>query len=169
MASSLNVRITGSIVNAYFICPRKAWLMSRQISPDEDYLYLHLGRLIQEQAYSREKKEVHLDHLCIDVIKKEGETLVIGEVKKSSRGKGAARMQLVFYLYELRSMGIEAKGKLLFPEERKGEEIILDEKWALKIEKVKQEIGSLVQQLLPPPPCWSSYCSKCAYAELCWA
>lgn len=50
------VIIVGSLVQAYSICPRQAWLMSRQITPDEDNVYLQLGRLIQSQAYSRERK-----------------------------------------------------------------------------------------------------------------
>jgi len=165
----LTPRVVGSIVNAYIICPRKAWLMSRQIFPDEDYVYLHLGRLIQEQSYSREKKEIHLEHLRIDLVRKERETLVIAEVKKSSRGKEAARMQLAFYLYELKAMGIEAKGELLFPEERRREEMTLDEKWEKKIEETKEKIEDLIQQELPPPPKYSSYCNKCAYGEFCWA
>lgn len=161
--------VVGSVVNAYIICPRKAWLMSRQICPDEDNTYLHLGRLIQNQSYGRERKEVRLEHLCLDLIRREEETLVVAEVKKSSRAREAARMQLAFYLYELEQMGIEARGELLFPEERRREQLVLDEKLARRVEEVKSCIVNLVLQEQAPPPKRTSFCNKCAYAEFCWA
>ena len=49
-------RVTGSLVQAYTVCPRQAWLASRKICPDEDNVYLALGRLIDQQSYEREKK-----------------------------------------------------------------------------------------------------------------
>ncbi len=53
----IEIRITGSMVQAYTVCPRQAWLTSRQICPDEDNVYLALGRLIDQQSYGREKKK----------------------------------------------------------------------------------------------------------------
>lgn len=44
-----DIRITGSLVQAYTVCPRQAWLASRQICPDEDNVYLALDRLIDQQ------------------------------------------------------------------------------------------------------------------------
>jgi CRISPR-associated exonuclease Cas4 len=162
--------IVGSLVQAYSICPRQAWLMSRQVTPDEDNVYLQLGRLIQSQAYSRERKELHLGHLALDLIKREGKTLVVAEVKKSSRASGAARLQLGFYLYELKKMGIEAEGELLFPEERYREAIILDENLEKEIEELKKKIWALIYQPLPPhPEKRGRFCGKCAYNEFCWA
>ncbi|HBT47362.1 MAG TPA: CRISPR-associated protein Cas4 [Peptococcaceae bacterium] len=161
--------VVGSMVNAYIICPRKAWLMSRQICPDEDNTHLHLGRLIQNQSYGRERKEVRLEHLCLDLIRREEETLVVAEVKKSSRAREAARMQLAFYLYELEQMGIEARGELLFPEERRREQLVLDDKLAQQVEEIKGCIVNLVLQEQPPPPQRNVFCNKCAYAEFCWA
>lgn len=143
--------------------------MSRQICPDEDNTLLHLGRLIQNQSYGRERKEVRLEHLCLDLIRREEETLIVAEVKKSSRVREAARMQLAFYLYELEQMGIEARGELLFPEERQREQLVLDEKLSQRVEEIKGCIVSLVLQEQPPLPERNTFCNKCAYAEFCWA
>lgn len=162
-------KVIGSYVQAFFICTRQVWFMSRQVCPDEDNIFLQIGRLIQKQAYSRERKEVHIEHLALDMIKRGEKTLVIAEVKKTSKAIEAARMQLAFYLYELKNMGIEAEGELLFPEERKKEILILTPEWEGKVEKVKQEILELINQPLPPSPHRGRYCSKCAYAEFCWA
>ncbi|MDN5364947.1 MAG: CRISPR-associated exonuclease Cas4 [Thermacetogenium sp.] len=161
--------VVGSLVNAYVICRRKAWLMYRQISPDEDNVFLHMGRLIQGQSYGRERKEVRLEHLSLDLIRRDDENLIVAEVKKSSRARAAARMQLAFYLYELREMGIEAKGELLFPEERRRERMVLDESLAQQVEHLKESVLMLVLQEQAPPPERTSFCNKCAYTEFCWA
>lgn len=164
-----DIRITGSLIQAYTVCPRQAWLTSRQICPDEDNVYLALGRLIDKQSYGREKKELRIGHLCLDLVRRDNKQLVVGEVKKSSHAREAARLQLAFYLYELDAMGIKAEGELLFPEERRKERVFLDESMSAQVLKVKMEITYLVNEEQPPPPQKSRMCSKCAYAELCWA
>lgn len=162
-------RITGSLVQAYVICARQAWLTSRQICPDEDNIYLSLGRLISDQTYGREKKEIRIGHLRLDLVRRGNGNLVVGEVKKSSRAWEAARLQLSFYLYELYEMGLEAEGELLFPEERRKERIKLDKELFKQVAQVKKEIALIISQEQPLPPVRISRCTKCAYAELCWS
>jgi CRISPR-associated exonuclease Cas4 len=162
-------RVTGSLVQAYTVCPRQAWLASRKICPDEDNVYLALGRLIDQQSYEREKKEIRLGHLCLDLVRRGKKQLVVGEVKKSSRAREAAKLQLAFYLHELAAMGIEAEGELLFPEERRKERVILDEAMSQQVAEIKASITALVSEEKPPPPDKKRRCSKCAYVELCWA
>jgi len=163
------IQVTGSMVQAYTVCPRQAWLASRQICPDEDNVYLALGRLVDQQSYGREKKEVRLGHLCLDLIRRGNKQLVVGEVKKSSRAQEAAKLQLAFYLHELAAMGIKAEGELLFPEERRKERVVLDEAMSQQVAQVKTEITTLINKEQPPPPQKIKRCTKCAYAELCWA
>lgn len=161
--------IVGSLVHAYVVCPRKAWLMSRQICPDEDNIHLQIGRLIQSQAYCRERKEVHLGHLAIDLVRRDGKNLVVAEIKKSSRAVDASRMQLAFYLYELKQMGLKAEGELLFPKERQREILILDADLEADVEALKRRIAALILQPSPPEPSKIKFCGKCAYNEFCWA
>lgn len=115
--------VTGTLVWYYYICPREVWLMARNIVADQDDANIDFGRFLQENVYQREKKEVSIGHLKIDVIKKEQGRLVIGEVKKSSKYEKSAKMQLAFYLYELKRAGIEAVGELMFPQEKKRKRI----------------------------------------------
>ncbi|HHW42767.1 MAG TPA: CRISPR-associated protein Cas4 [Desulfotomaculum sp.] len=164
-----DVRVIGSFVQAMMICPRQVWLMARQICPDEDNVYLELGRLIDNRAYGRERKEIHLGHLSLDLVRRGGQDFVVGEVKKSSRAREAARMQLAFYLYELKEMGIDARGELLFPEERRREQVILDDNLTQQVENLKKRITAIIYRDTPPPPQKIPFCGKCAYAELCWA
>jgi CRISPR-associated exonuclease Cas4 len=93
--------------------------MSRQLTPWQDNPFIEIGRLISEESYKRDKKEIHLENIVIDLLKTDGEDVIIGEVKKSSRFEKSAKMQLAYYLLRLKQLGISATGRLLFPKEKK--------------------------------------------------
>ena len=164
-----NFQVTGSLVWYYQICPRETWFLARQLVADQDDENVDYGRFLQEKVYQRDKKDVTIGHLKVDVMKSKGGQLVIGEVKKSSASEDSARLQLLFYLNELQEMGVTAKGELLFPEERKKEQVILDEEGKKKIEELKEKIKKVVSSELPPPPRKVRWCKNCAYREMCWA
>ena len=63
----------------------------------------------------------------IDLVRRGKGQLVIAEIKKSSRFLASATRQLQYYLWQLEKMGLEARGKLYIPEERKHVEVVLDE------------------------------------------
>jgi CRISPR-associated exonuclease Cas4 len=167
--TSEDIRVTGTLVWYYYICPREVWLMSRQLTADQDDSNLEIGRYIQETSYSRAKKEVHLGHAKIDLIRRKDGDLVVGEVKKSSRYKESSRMQLAFYLRELKQRGIIAKGELHFPEEKRKEPVVLDEDLEAKLLAVEKDILQIMYRDLPPSPRRVRWCRQCAYAEFCWA
>jgi len=95
--------------------------------------------------------------------------LVIGEVKKSSRYRDSARMQLAFYLKELAERGIEATGELRFPEEKKRETVELDSHLLEELNRVERDILRIVYLDSPPAPEKIKWCRKCAYADFCWS
>jgi len=113
------VSINGTLIWYYYICKREVWLMSRYIVPDQENANIDLGRFIHDEAYERQKKEINLGNIVLDIFRKEKGQLIIGEVKKTSRYEKSAMMQLAFYLKELKEHGVNASGELLFPKERK--------------------------------------------------
>lgn len=159
--------VNGTLVQSYMICKRQAWLMSRQIIPDQQNPYIELGRLIDEESYGRDKKKINLENIVIDLIRNKDEEILIGEVKKSSRAKESAKMQLLFYLYILKEKGLNTKGILLFPEEKKKELVELTEEMEIKIKNIIEEIEYIILQELPPPFKKNNFCSKCGYKEFC--
>jgi len=112
-------KVTGTLIWYYYICPREVWLMAHELSSNQEDPFLEIGRLIQEDTYRREKKEITVGNMKIDLIKRKNDEIVVGEVKKSSRFEKSATMQLAFYLYNLKKRGVDAKGELLIPKERK--------------------------------------------------
>ena len=169
MVESEELRVSGTLIGCYYICKREMWLMARQIVPEQENPHIELGRFISETTYKRDKKQIHLESIIIDLAKLDDEKLVIGEVKKSSKFKDSARMQLCYYLYVLRDYGIEAEGELLFPKEKRKEKVILTDEIVKELERAIKEIREIVSQELPPPAVKIRYCANCAYNEFCWS
>lgn len=167
---SENYRITGTLVYYYSICPRQVWYMAHYILPDEDMDNIVIGRWVHEKSYPAERHEILLDNIKIDVVKGRKQQVLVGEIKKSRRAEDAARLQLKYYLYELKKeYGLELNGVLLFPEEKRREEITLDEEGTKEIEEAIKKIEKILDLPLPPPPKKNKYCKPCAYSEFCWA
>ncbi|MGB9765831.1 MAG: CRISPR-associated protein Cas4 [Candidatus Saccharicenans sp.] len=163
------MHITGSLVNAYFICKRKFWLYARQFNPDPENDLLVLGRIISESAYKRQKKELSFDGVRIDLVRKLDKNIVVCEIKKTSKGLDAARMQLGFYLLNLREKGINVKGEILIPKEKRIIAFELDEKTEKLLNEAIENMQEIAKQDTPPPVNKTSFCRKCAFFEFCFA
>ncbi len=118
--------------------------MAHEIDASQDNVFLELGRLVSEESYSREKKEIDIGNMKIDLLKRDGKKLVIGEVKKSSRFLKSATMQLAFYLYRLKEQGVEAEGELLIPKEKKRIPVALGEETEEELEEAISEISQII-------------------------
>lgn len=169
MLNEYNIGVTGTDIWYYFICKRELWFMICKIAPDQEDENVDIGRFLHEYYSNRGKKEVDIGSGKIDRIKKVGDQLVVQEIKKTSRFRESSNFQLLFYLYELKKMGIEAKGELLFAEEKKKEMVELTEENQEQLEKVIKDIHKYARMPVPPPPKKIKYCTKCAYREYCWA
>lgn len=77
-------------------------------------------------------------------------------------------MQLLLYLQKLRRKGIEAKGILKYPTEKKNIKIELDDKSEELLDDTKREILKIIYSDVPPSPEKNKYCGRCAYKEMCW-
>ena len=78
------MRIPPSIFNAYNICKRQAWLMSRQMTADQENTFLNIGKLIDETTYQREKKKIYIADISaqIDMVTIKNGEVFIAEIKK---------------------------------------------------------------------------------------
>lgn len=163
------MEITGTDIWYYFICQRELWLMMHKIVPDQEDENIEIGRFYHEYYSERGKKEVDIGSGKLDRLKKIGDQIVVQEIKKTSKFKKSSIYQLLYYLYELKKMGIEAKGELLFSEERTKEIVQLNEENIKELEKAMEEIKSIGKLTVPPSPKKIKYCTNCAYREYCWA
>lgn len=163
------VRVIGTLVWYYYICEREVWLMAHQLEPDSEDENLEYGRFLHQHAYKRDKKEISIGHAVFDLFRKEGNKLVIGEVKKSSRYLESARMQLLFYLRELKRMGVEAYGEIRIPEEKRIVRVELDSESEKELDRAEREILRIIYLEKPPEAKKTHWCRSCAYRQFCWA
>jgi CRISPR-associated exonuclease Cas4 len=165
----MTMTISGTLIWYYYICHREVWLMSRQLEPAQENPFIEIGRLISEETYQRDKKQIRLENMVIDLLRREEQEIIIGEVKKSSRFQKSALMQLAFYLKRLKEHGIEAKGQLLFPKEKKKLQVELTADMEQELQRAEAAIRELISQQHPPPAEKNRFCPKCGYNEFCWA
>ncbi len=161
------MRINGTIFYAYQVCEREAWFYYHRMNPPQEHELLSLGKLVHETSYQRDRKEIFVDRLLkIDLVRGK----LVAEVKKSSRYKEAAKYQLAYYLFYLkREKGLSLKGVLLFPKERKTEEVELSASLERKIEKILEEMRGVLERPSPPKVEKRKYCRSCSFREICWA
>lgn len=161
--------ITGTLIWYYYICRREVWLMSRQITPWQENPFIELGRLISKETYERNKKEIKIENVVIDIIKSADQEVLVGEVKKSSRFLKSATMQLAYYLTKLKKYGVDSTGILLFPKEKRRISISLTKEIELELEEAQKDIKEIISREAPPPPVKNKFCLKCGYRDFCWA
>ena len=158
--------ISATVFYAYRVCPREAWFYHHHVNPAQDHELLLLGQLVHEESYRRLRREIFVDRLLkIDLMRGE----LIAEVKRSSRHREAARLQLAYYLYYLKQeKGLEMEGVLLFPKERRSERLRLTPELEDRIRTILEEMRPILAAEMPPPPLRIGYCRSCSFRELCW-
>lgn len=161
--------INGTIIWYYYVCKRQVWLIAHNIAADQDNEFLDIGRFIHEHSYSRDRKEINVSNIKLDILQRDKGQLVVGEVKKSSKYLLSAKMQLLFYLSVLKEQGIDVKGELLFPEEKRRQEVVLDEDSLRELKVAEENIMKIIYQDKPPVAEKIPFCKNCAYLEFCWA
>ncbi len=155
--------ITGMMVHYYVVCPTKLWLFSRGITMEEESELVRMGRILHEIRYKGEEKELLIDRIKVDFVRKGG-ILEVHETKKSDALEEADIAQVKYYLYVLRSKGIDTIGYIHYPSTKKVVKVSDTE----HIQQILQDIRKILSQDKPPKPIKKPYCRKCAYRELCF-
>ena len=76
---SESIRMTGTMINYYVVCPRRLWLFSRKLGWEADSELVRLGLLLHEQSFPRERKEV----------------LIMNRIKIENIGSGQRKINLL--------------------------------------------------------------------------
>lgn len=160
--------ITGTHINYLFICQTKLWLFSRHLHMEHNSELVETGRFIHENAYQREKKEIRIDGISIDFIKK-GETIELHEIKKSQKMETAHEMQALYYLYVLKNKGISAEAVIDYPLIRQRKHLKLGEAEEVAVKNAVEEASRVISGKSIPQIERKKFCSKCSYYELCWS
>lgn len=162
-----SLKTNGIKVNYLYVCERKLWLFDRGIQMESTSDKVLLGKLLGEYSYpSEEKKEVLIDNLInIDILGDEA----VREVKYSNKMPEADRIQILYYLYYLKKLGIQRKGVINYPKLRRKQEIVLTSEGEREVEQALVRVHEILSRDKPPEVKKNVYCSKCSYYELCFS
>ena len=182
METPTKLRVGGMLVGYYRLCPRKAWLSMRGIWMEQESETVALGRLLDEHSYERADKHIEINAEAPDgtplVGKIDRANLkngVLHETKKSRSCEDAHLWQVRFYLWLLHQNGVSRtdgspfRGQLDYPLLRRTETVTLEPEHVDKLAGIVGAVRALAMQEQPPARLTKrSFCSKCAYDELCY-
>ena len=133
------MEITGNMINYYYVCNRKLWLFTHNLGFENESSRVQIGKLIDEDSYSKNEKHVMIDYVVnIDMIK---DWNILHEIKKSNS---------------------------IDPSIKKRIEIIYTDEDENKIEELLQRIRNIVNLKHAPKIIDDKICRSCAYYEYCY-
>jgi len=134
---------------------------------EREHQNVQIGKQIHEERYKRDRKNVSiLNTINVDFIR-EGDDIVLHEIKKTRKMEKSHCYQLYFYLDFLQHHGIEAKGEINYPLLNKKVMLELTEEKSDELQDIYQRIQDIVTGELPPAR-KKNICPKCAYYEFCF-
>jgi len=154
-ASLRELRIGGTEVHYYVLCPRKLWWFAHGMEQEHSgggvvgQENVALGTLLHDTSYAdKARKDILIDDLLRLDFTEDGK---VHEIKKSKGGEKASRYQLLYYLYYLKHVkGIETTGVIDYPVQRRREEVTLTPEHDAEIEKIIAGIQRVREQATPP-------------------
>lgn len=158
---------SGTLISYYAICHRKLWYYSHGIRLENDHENVKIGKMIEEESYSREHKNILINgSFAVDFIE---DGKVIHEIKKSSKMEEAHKLQLMFYMVKLNELGMDIeKAVLRYPQERRTVDIEFTPDMVEQWQSVANNIQVICDQSKPPTRSVPKrLCRNCAYDELC--
>lgn len=159
--------ITGIMVYYYEVCQRKLWYFLHEIQMESDNSNVILGRLLEENTYTRDEKKITIDGVInIDFFRTKK---VLHEIKKSKVMEQASILQVQYYLYYLEKKGLVGmKGILDYPLLKQKVEVELTEVDRKHLDEILPKIEMIMMLDVPPDIEKKSICKKCAYFDLCF-
>jgi len=160
-------KISGTHIEYFHFCKRQLWYFHHQLVCEQESDLVKLGRVIHENSYDREQKEIRIgNNIVLDFA--DVQAKVIHEVKKSDRMEKAHLWQLKFYLWVLKDKGITGfRGQLDYPKLRKTVIVELTDADCDELSEMTAAIGQVVNAPVPAAR-KTKACLKCAYYELCY-
>lgn len=161
------MKVTGNMINYFFVCERKLWLFAHGLQYEDENENVQLGKLLDTGTYKDKRKQIMLDGtINIDFLE---DWKVLHEVKKSRAIEPAAVWQLRYYLYYLQKKGVSVeKGYIDYPKLRERIEVTLNEEETKELEGIIESIEAIITQEDSPKVEKKKICTKCAYYDYCF-
>ena len=159
--------INGTLIHYYATCKREAWLFSRKISADQWDENILMGKALAE-IKEEQLHDFPFSNLKFDKIGKERGHYMVTEYKKSMSNPDGAKMQLLFYMWQLKT---SLKLKVINGKVISGRTVIFvegNETNMKMIEELIDEVSQFLEQPTPPPFEKIKFCKGCGYRDYCY-
>jgi len=159
--------LSGTLVHYYTTCKREAWLYSRNIHANQDDSNIAMGKALAE-IKEEQLHQFPFSNLKFDKIGKVRGHYLVTEYKKSMRNPEGAKMQLLFYMWQLKtSLKLkEINGKVI-----SGRTVIYiegNDANMQMIEELMREVSRFLESSAPPPFIEMKFCGACGYRDYCY-
>lgn len=163
--------VTGTLIAYYLYCHRRMWLHANCIRFEDTSEDVEMGVLVEETSYNhRSSKYEQISFGPIKIDFYDAKNRVIHEIKKSSKFHETHVWQLKYYILILERNGVEnVSGILEYPQERKTEEVELNEDDRERLREIIDSVNKLLSLDTCPPRIKSPKCRNCSYNDFCWS
>jgi CRISPR-associated exonuclease Cas4 len=164
------MQIGGTHIQYLLLCHRKLWLYARGINMEHTLERVAEGKYLHESSYLRRASatvEIEVGGCKIDHYNPLTQT--VHETKLSDKLEHAHRSQVVYYMYALRSHGVECQSAVLeYPKLRQTERIPWTDDMEGEAKRLANRARAIIRQKECPPLVAKSICRSCSYEELCY-
>lgn len=159
--------LSGTLIHYYATCKREAWLYSRRIHADQWDENIAMGKALA-QIKEDQLQDFPFSQLKFDRIGKQRGHYLVTEYKKTLKNPEGAKMQLLFYMYQLKiSLGLKQIGGKVIS----GKTVLFVEGNEENMEMMRALIGEICAFLetdTPPPFAKIKFCKMCGYRDYCY-
>jgi CRISPR-associated exonuclease Cas4 len=159
--------LSGTLIHYYATCKREAWLYSRRIHADQWDENIAMGKALA-QIKEDQLQDFPFSQLKFDRIGKQRGHYLVTEYKKTLKNPEGAKMQLLFYMYQLK---ISLKLKQIGGKVISGKTVLFVEGNEENMEMMRALIGEICAFLetdTPPPFAKIKFCKMCGYRDYCY-
>ena len=159
--------LNGTLIHYYVTCKREAWLYSRRIHADQWDENIAMGKALA-QIKEEQLHTFPFSQLQFDKIGKQRGHYLVTEYKKTLKNPEGAKMQLLFYMYQLKnSLKLrEINGKVV-----SGRTVLFiegNEQNMRKMQTLIDEVCHFLETETPPPFQAIKFCKSCGYRDYCY-
>jgi len=159
--------ITGTLIHYYATCKREAWLYSRRIHADQWDENILMGKALAEIKEEQLLHDFPFSNLKFDKIGKQRGHYMVTEYKKSMSNPDGAKMQLLFYMWQLKtSLNLKVINGMIVSGRTKISVLGNEENIEL-ISNFIDEVSQFVSQPKPPLFVENKFCKGCGYRDYC--
>jgi CRISPR-associated exonuclease Cas4 len=161
------IHVTGTEISYLYICPRKLWLFRHGIKMENENTHVQLGKLIQEETFSRHPKEIPLGDIGV-IDWAELPKGIIHETKKGKCPKDGEIAQTRYYLWWLRKHNVDVRHCIIhYPKIRKTQKLDWEDGMEMSVKRDLEAVVKIIKKRTPPDFVKLPWCKSCAYEEYC--